>query len=208
MIHLLQSVFVVSGDSGMRSEIELLLSAQGLYATGFGSAAAYLTCPKPDVPTCLIVDVELPDMSIDDLQRRLADACPSVLMVARHAANVPASAMAGRATGLITAPFEPRTFLSAVRAAIDLDTRNRAGLEKRSVMRKRLRKLTPREQQVLPLIVSGMLNKQVAAALGLSENTVQIHRRGAMQKMGVVSFADLVRIARILQVGREDSRAR
>jgi FixJ family two-component response regulator len=208
MIHLLQSVFVVSGDSGMRSEIELLLSAQGLYATGFGSAAAYLTCPKPDVPTCLIVDVELPDMSIDDLQRMLADACPSVLMVARHAANVPASAMAGRAAGLITAPFEPRTFLSAVRAAIDLDTRNRAGLEKRSVMRKRLRKLTPREQQVLPLIVSGMLNKQVAAALGLSENTVQIHRRGAMQKMGVVSFADLVRIARILQVGREDSRAR
>ena len=196
-----QVVFVVSGDSYVRSSLETVLRAQGLHAALFETGAGYMACPKPDVPGCLILDVALPDMSGLDLQQQLTHACPPVIFVTRHA-DVAFSVRAIKAGALdfLAFPFEPQLLLRAVRSAFDLCASTRVRRDKVQEMCDRLEKLTPREREVLQSVVGGMLNKQVAAWLGISGITVQIHRRRVMRKMGATSFAELVRMAEILGV--------
>ncbi|MEJ1963126.1 MAG: LuxR C-terminal-related transcriptional regulator [Gammaproteobacteria bacterium] len=201
MIHPRQIVFIVSGDGCVRSELRHVLAAHGLHAIEFETAAGYRAGSRPEAPACLILDVDLPDMCGLDLQQSLAGACPPVLFVTRKA-DIALSVRAIKAGALdfLTIPLRPELLLRAVQAAIDLDASTRGQRERVKDLCERLGRLTPRERQVLPLVVSGMLNKQVASQLGISDVTVQIHRSRVMHKMGADSFADLVRIAEILRV--------
>jgi len=201
LIHPRQLVFIVSGDNCIRSELQRVLSMHGLHAVAFETAAGYVACVKPDAPACLILDLALPDMSGLDLQEQLAETCPPVIFVTRRA-EIAHSVRAIKAGALdfLTLPFDPKLLLDSVRSAITLDANTRANRERVTGMRDRLERVSPRERQVLQLVVSGLLNKQVAAQLGISEITVQIHRRRVMRKMAASSFADLVRIAGLLQI--------
>jgi len=196
-----QMVFIVSGDGCVRSELQRFLSAHGLQAIAFETAAGFIACPKPIAPACLILDVILPDMNGLDLQQQLAGVGPPILFVTRHA-EIACSVRAIKAGALdfLTSPVEPQLLLSAVRAAFDLDATTREKRARVNGMRERLASLSPRERQVLPMVIGGLLNKQVAAILGISEITVQVHRRNVMQKMRASSFADLVRNAEWLGI--------
>jgi len=189
-------VSILSSDPWIGSHVQPILAAQGLDVLDFRTGSAYLAQLQPDASTCLILDVTLADMSGFELQRRLAGTCAPVIFVTRQA-KVALSVRAIKAGALdfLTIPFEPELLLHAVRAAIDLDRSTRAQRERVRDLRERYQRLTPREREVLPLVVSGLLNKQVASALGISEVTVEIHRGRVMQKMGAGSFADLVRMA-------------
>ncbi len=196
-----QAVFVVSGDESVRSALEQVLSAHGVHAVAFESAAAYLEYAKPDLPGCLILDVVLPDMCGLELQQRAAAACSTVLFVTRRAEIADSvCAMKAGALDFLTLPLKPHALLLAVGAALDLDKVARAERERATELRRRLALLSPREREVLPFVVGGILNKQSAAELGIAEVTIQVHRRRIMQKMRAASFADLVRIAYFLGI--------
>ena len=190
------TVFIVSADGEMRSHLQGFLTAYGVRVVSCEAAADFLGCLPPQGPVCLILDLVLRDMRGFDLQLQLADRCPAIVFATRHS-DIACSVRAIKAGALdfLTPPFEPEVLLRAVHAALDIDANNRTKRERVNGMRERLEKLTPREQQVLPMVVGGWVNKQVAAALGISEITVQIHRRRVMQKMRAASFADLVRSA-------------
>ncbi|OEO28099.1 DNA-binding response regulator [Devosia insulae DS-56] len=195
-------VYVVDDDPRIREAIEELLAARGVRALSFGSANDYVTADKPDLPSCLILDVELPDINGLDLQRQIAEIDhPPIVFITGHG-DIPSSVRAMRhgAIDFLTKPFSDVDLLAAVSAAIAEDhTRRSQGAELHDLKR-RYRDLTPRERQVMPLVVSGLLNKQAAAELGISEVTLQIHRRKVLQKMGAASLADLVRIAQRLEI--------
>jgi FixJ family two-component response regulator len=196
MIDPVPLVLIVSGNDCIRCLLQQLLAAHGLHAFDFQSGTAYMAQPQPQVPACLILDVELGDMSGFELQRRLSGTSPPAIFVSRHA-DIAHSVRAFKAGALdfLTPPLEPEILLAAVQAAINLDASTRAQREKMKQLRERYQRLTPRERQVLPMVVSGMLNKQVASVLGISEVTVEIHRGRVMQKLGAGSFAALVRMA-------------
>ncbi|MEJ0084514.1 MAG: response regulator [Pseudomonadota bacterium] len=196
-----QTVFIVSGDEVVRSGLEQVLYAQGIYAITFETAAAYLQYPERDAPGCVILDVVLPDMCGLDLQLQLAGACPPVLFVTQQADVVySVRALKAGALDFLTTPLQPHTMLRAVRAALDLDRIMRVERAREIELRQRLATLTHRERQVLPLVAGGSLNKQSAAELGVTEITIQVHRRRIMQKMQAASFADLVRMAYFLGI--------
>lgn len=201
MIDIRQNVFIVSGDVRVRSDLRHILSVHGLNAIEFETGAAYRASPRTDASACLILDVVLADISGLGLQEELAGKCPPVLFVSRHAdIALSVRAMKAGALDFLTIPFSPELLLAAVQAAIEVDTRTRAQREREKELRERHERLTPRERQVMRLVVSGLLNKQVAFELGISEVTVEIHRSRVMQKMGAASFADLVRMAEILRI--------
>jgi FixJ family two-component response regulator len=195
-------VYVVDDDPRIRESIFDLLSAFDLQVVTFGSAAEYVAYPRPDLPACLVLDLELPDVNGLELQRRISHGShPQIVFITAHG-DIPASvrAMKAGAVDFLTKPFRGSDLVRAVHAAISVDRdarRNRSGL---AALQQRLASLTPREREVLPLIVSGLLNKQAAAEMGISEVTVQIHRGNVMRKMGAASLADLVRIAGTLSV--------
>jgi FixJ family two-component response regulator len=166
------------------------------------TGAAYMACQKASAPTCLILDIVLPDICGLDLQRRLAGTCPPIIFATRRA-EIASSVRAIRegAFDFLTVPFEPDELLRAVHAALDFDRLSRAEREEVNGLRERFDSLTPRERQVMPLITRGMQNKQIAWQLGISETTVQIHRGNIRRKMEVPSLADLVRVA--LRLGIE-----
>ena len=199
MIDRRRNVFVVSGDIRVRCDIRQTLTAHGLNTLEFETGAAYRAGPRPDAPACLILDVVLPDMCGLGLQQELAGKCPPVLFVSRHPdIALSVRAMKAGALDFLTIPFIPDLLASAVQAAIELDATTRAHRERMAELRERHDRLTPRERQVMRLVVSGLLNKQVACELGISEVTVEIHRSRVMQKMGAASFAGLVRMAESL----------
>jgi FixJ family two-component response regulator len=164
--------------------------------------------PRPGLPACLILDVELPDINGLDFQKQIADGGhPPIVFLTGHG-DIPSSVSAIKrgAVDFLTKPFTEADLLAAIQSALETDRiarRERAELE---TLRNRLASLTPREREVLPLVVSGLLNKQAAAELGISEVTLQIHRSKIMQKMGVASLADLVRSAEKLQIPITHSR--
>jgi len=200
-----QVVFIVSGDSEVRSSLECVLSARGLHTVSFETAAEYLACATPSVPACLVLDVELPDTGGLDLQQQLMGAGPPIVFVTRHADLACAvRAIKAGALDFLAMPFDPQQLLRAVQAALDICDSARAQHEKLKEIGDRYARLTPRERQVLRRVVSGLLNKQVAAELGISEITVQIHRQRVMRKMRAASFADLVRFAGLLRVPFDD----
>jgi FixJ family two-component response regulator len=203
-----QIVFVVDDDRRICEALSELLSTFDLPVVTFGSAAEYIAYPKPDVPACLILDVELPDINGLDLQSQTAQGNhPQIVFITGHG-DIPSSvrAIKAGAVDFLTKPFSEADLMRAIHAAIaqDRDARRKRG--ELAELRQRLSSLTPREREVLPLIVSGLLNKQAAAELGISEVTTQIHRGKIMKKMGAGSLAELVRMAGMLEIPITHSR--
>jgi FixJ family two-component response regulator len=203
-----QVVFIVDDDQHMREVLCELLTPLGLRALAFGSAAEYGDFPRPDLPACLILDVELPDINGLEFQQQIADGDhPPIIFITGHG-DVPSSvrAMKGGAIDFLTKPFRQSQLIEAVHEAIGQDRASRLQRTELNRLQQRFSDLTPREREVLPLVASGLLNKQAAAELGISEVTLQIHRSRIMQKMKVPSLADLVRIAEKLEIPITHSR--
>jgi FixJ family two-component response regulator len=195
-------VLIVDDDARVRESIQELLAAVDLRSAAFGSAREYVAYPKPDVPSCLILDVELPDISGLDLQQQLVDESHPPILFVTGRGNIPSSvrAMKAGAIDFLTKPFDGQELLKLVHAALAQDRERRARQADLDDLRQRFQSLTPREREVLPLVVSGLLNKQAAAHLGISEVTLQIHRANVMRKMEADSLADLVRMAGTLDI--------
>jgi len=201
-------VLVVDDDAGICEAICDLLAAVGIDARSFGSVAEYTAFPRPDMPSCLILDVELPDVNGLEFQKRAAGGeHPPIVFITGHG-DVPRTvrAMKGGAVDFLTKPFADHALLDAIEAAIATDRKRRAERAELADLRERLATLTPREHEVLPLVVSGLLNKQAAQELGISEVTLQIHRSKIMRKMAAASLADLVRISEKLGIKVSHSR--
>ena len=201
-------VLIVDDDYRVREALQELLASATLYAVAFRTAAEYLAYPRPEVPSCLILDVELPDINGLDLQRKLGDGYhPPIIFLTGHG-DIPSSVRAIKAGALdfLTKPFSEAALLKLVHAAIAQDRKRRFCQAHLQHLRGRFESLTPREREVLPLVVSGLLNKQAAAHLGISEVTLQIHRANVMRKMEADSLADLVRMAGSLDIPVSHSR--
>jgi FixJ family two-component response regulator len=201
-------VFIVDDDERIREALSELLASHGLRAAAFASAGDYMAAKKPDLPACLILDVELPDINGLDLQRQIAQRDhPPIVFLTGHG-DIPSSvrAIRGGAVDFLTKPFSDGDLLAAIATAFARDREERAERAERAELRRRYDALTPREREVLPLVVSGLLNKQAAAELGIREVTLQIHRRNVMQKLAAASLADLVRIAERLEIPITHSR--
>jgi len=195
-------IYVVDDDPSVREALTELLSSASFNAVAFGSVAEYLLHSRPELPGCLVLDVHLPDINGLDFQKQLAatDHVP-IVFITGHG-DIPTSVRAIKAGALdfLTKPFSDEVLLQAVDAAIE---RDRKALRERTdlaELRARYASLTPRERDVLPLIVAGLLNKQAAAELGISEITLQIHRSNVLRKMAAGSVAELVRLAAKLDV--------
>lgn len=196
-------VFIVDDDISVRESLELLIHSQGWQAETFELAQEFLDHPMVLVPSCLVLDVSLPGLNGLELQKRVAfeRAEMPIIFITGHG-NVPMSveAMKAGAIEFLTKPFSKDLLLKAIRNALD---RSRIALSDRADMqtlRGCYASLTPRERQVMALVVSGLLNKQVGGELGICENTVKYHRAQAMQKMKADSFAELVKMAEKLGV--------
>jgi len=201
-------VFVVDDDPRMREALSELLESVGWRAIAFGSAGEYLSHQRPNLAACLILDVELPDINGLDVQKQIAHGDhPHIVFLTGHG-DIPSSVRAIKhgAVDFLTKPVTEEALLNAIRSAVERDWLARRERAELSIRRQRLASLTPREREVLPLVVSGLLNKQAAAELGISEVTLQIHRRKIMQKMEADSLADLVRIAEKLEIPITHSR--
>jgi FixJ family two-component response regulator len=203
-----QIVYIVDDDGRIREALYALLSTFDLRVVTFGSAAEYIAYPKPDVPACLILDVELPDINGLDLQSQTAEENHAPIVFITGHGDIPTSvrAIKAGAVDFLTKPFSDTDLMRAIDAAIAQDRDARRKRAELSELRQRLSSLTPRESEVLPLIVSGLLNKQAAAELGISEVTIQIHRGNIMKKMRAESLAELVRMAGMLEIPITHSR--
>jgi len=196
-------VFVVEDDPSMRNALKNLLRSVGLEAQLFASAQEFLDTAKPDGPSCLILDVRLPGLSGLDLQRELLSAkihIPIIFITAHGDIPMSVRAMKAGAVEFLTKPFRDQDLLDAIHVALAQD---RIRCEKESELAElhdRLRSLTSRERELLPLVVSGRSNKEIAAEFGTSEITVKVHRGNLMKKMQAGSFADLVRMAADLKI--------
>jgi FixJ family two-component response regulator len=201
-------VFIVDDDDALREALGELLAANGVRSVPFSSAGDYIGSNKPDLPACLILDVELPDINGLELQRQIAQGDhPPIVFITGHG-DIPSSVRAIKhgAVDFLTKPFSDTALLLAVRSAIAQDRETRTKRAELTLLKQRYHELSPRERDVLPLVVSGLLNKQAAAELGISEVTLQIHRRNVMHKMAASSLADLVRIAERLEIPIQHSR--
>jgi FixJ family two-component response regulator len=198
-------VFVVDDDPSMRRALTNLFESVGLRVEAFGSAPDILQSRPPEVPSCLVLDIRLPGLSGLDLQADLAKAnihTPIIFITGHGDIPMTVRAMKGGAVDFLTKPIRDQEILDAVQAAIERD-RKRRDLEKTvSNFRSRFESLSSRERDVLCLVTSGLMNKQVATELGLAEITVKIYRGQIMRKMGAKSLADLVRMAEALGVQR------
>jgi len=201
-------IFVVDDDERIRRALGELFASHDIQCITFGSAGDYVNADKPDLPACLILDVELPDINGLDLQQRISGGeHPPIVFLTGHG-DIPSSVSAIKhgAVDFLTKPFSHADLMAAIEAAIAQDRHSRSGRTERDALLARYRSLTAREREVLPLVVSGLLNKQAAAELGISEVMLQIHRRNVMQKMEAVSLADLVRLAERLDIPITHSR--
>jgi FixJ family two-component response regulator len=195
-------VLIVDDDRRIRESLTELLSSFDMHAVAFGSAAEYLAYPQPDVPACLILDVGLPDINGLELQRRIAqDHHPHIVFITGQG-DIPSSvrAMKAGAVDFLPKPFDSAELMRAVTAALAQNRDTRRVRAELAELHRRVSSLTAREREVLPLVASGLLNKQAAAELGISEVTLQIHRGNLMKKMDAGSLADLVRMAGMLKI--------
>ena len=199
-------VFIVDDDAGVRNALQTLLRSVGLRVSTFGSAAEFLSSRMPDAPSCLVLDVRLPGVSGLDFQTELAKAhmqIPIVFITGHGDIPMTVRAMKAGAVEFLPKPFRDQDLLDAVRLALDRDRLRRQGDMAASGLTAAYQSLTPREKQVMPLVTSGLMNKQIAAELGVSEITVKVHRGNVMRKMGAKSLAALVRMADALGMRRE-----
>lgn len=197
-------VHIVDDEPGMRKALGRLLRAEGLYVRAFESATAFLSVCLVEEIACLILDVTMPDLDGLELQRRLTHLgllVPIIFLTGNGDIPMSVRAIKAGAVDFLTKPVKDSDLLVAVRTSLQLaDTRN-AERSLDAAVRVRHESLTPRERQVMSLVVAGKLNKQIAAELGTGEQTIKIHRGRVMEKMGVHSVADLVRAAVRLQIG-------
>ena len=194
-------VYIVNGDLHIRQAMHNHLSSEGLNAVPFESLAEYRAVDKPDVPGCLILDVDLPDLNGFDLQRRMANTDAPIVFFTNWC-DVPSwvRAIKADAVDFLTSPLLGCELLNAVHIAIATHREARSKRAEIAQLRQRFSRLTPREREVLTLVNAGLLNKQSALELGISETTLQIHRCRVMRKMAARSLADLVRMATKLAI--------
>jgi FixJ family two-component response regulator len=192
------TIFVVDDDASVRDAISNLLEAVGLRAKVFESTEAFWKAPRPDAPSCLVLDVRLPGVSGLEFQELLAKAnvsIPIIFITAHGDVPMTSRAMKAGAIEFLMKPFQKEDLLAAVHHGLERDRIHREEQAEVSILQSRVEQLTSREREVMDLVVTGLINKQVGAQLGLSEVTVKIHRSRVMQKMEAASLAELVRMS-------------
>jgi FixJ family two-component response regulator len=198
-------VFVIDDDDGVRSALQTLLRSVGLRVSTFGSPAEFLASQRPDGPSCLVLDVRLPGLSGLDFQAELTKAeirVPIIFITGHGDIPMTVRAMKAGAVEFLSKPFRDQDLLDAVQLGLDRDRARRESDKTMSGLQQAFRALSAREQQVMPLVTQGLMNKQIAAEIGVSEITVKVHRGNVMRKMGAKSVADLVRMADALGLQR------
>jgi FixJ family two-component response regulator len=201
-------VFVIDDDASVREALSSLFRSVGLRVEVFGSTSEFLQSEIPDVPGCLILDIRLPRVSGLEFQADLAKAgvlIPIIFMTGHGDIPMSVKAMKAGAVDFLTKPFRDQDMLDAVAMAIERDRKRRVDAKAVSDLQDLFAILTPREREVLALVAAGLMNKQIAAEIGIAEITVKIHRGNVMKKMGAKSLADLVRMAEMLGIRRTES---
>ncbi len=191
-------VYIVDDDPSVRRALQRLLKSVGLTSRVFRSAREFLEFERPDVPACLILDIRMPHMSGLDLQKELAEISadiPIIFITGHGDIPMAVQAMKGGAVDFLSKPFNDQQLLDAINRAIDQHQQTRTDRAERDEILRRVDRLTPREREVLELVVTGLLNKQIGGELGTTEKTIKVHRARVMEKMEVVSLAELVRLA-------------
>ena len=204
------TVFVVDDDSSLRRAIKRLVESVGVQVELFGSAQEFLQAKRPDAPSCLVLDIRLPGISGLEFQRELAYAnirTPIIFITAHGDIPMTVRAMKAGAVEFLTKPFRDQDLLDAIQQALQRDNTRRVKEAEVVKLRERYESLTSREREVLPLVVSGLLNKQIAGEIGTSESTVKVHRSQLMRKMGAESLAELVRMAEKLRDSSTDRKS-
>jgi FixJ family two-component response regulator len=201
------TVFVIDDDASVREALADLFASVGLGVETFGSTGEFLRSKRTDHPSCLVLDVRLPGLSGLDFQADLAksDAQVPVIFITGHG-DIPMSvkAMKAGAVEFLTKPFRDQELLDAVQRGLALDRARRDQQKPVAELQARFKTLTAREQEVIAFVSAGLMNKQVAGRLGVSEITVKVHRGNAMRKLGAKSLAELVRMAQLLQLDRRN----
>ena len=199
-----QTVFILDDEPGMLKALTRLLKAEGFTAHAFNSAKSFLESYQPDVLSCLVLDVAMPELNGLDLQQRLTHAgilLPIVFLTGHGDIPMSVQAIKAGAVDFLTKPVNDADLLRAVRAALQRAAEQHERTSEMAKLQERLASLTPREREVIEHVVAGQLNKQIAGDLGTGEHTIKVHRARVMEKMGVESLADLVRAAAMLGVG-------
>jgi FixJ family two-component response regulator len=191
-------VFIVDDDTSLRESLKDLIGSVGLCVEAFASAQEFLRSKRPDVPGCLVLDVRLKGLSGLDLQKQMAEAdieIPIIFITGHGDIPMTVQAMKAGAVEFLTKPFRDQDLLDAIQQALERDRKAREQRAKFAELHGRYRSLTPREREVMTLVVAGLLNKQIAGDLGTSEASVKVHRQHVMEKLGASSLAELVRMA-------------
>ncbi len=201
-------VFVIDDDATVREALSSLLRSVGLQVTTFESTTGFLQSKLPDAPSCLVLDVRLPGLSGLDFQAELAKAdlgIPIIFMTGHGDIPMSVRAMKAGAVEFLTKPFRDQDMLDAVQLGLQQDQVRRESSNATAGLKAKYASLTPREQEVLGLVTTGLMNKQIAGQIGVSEITVKVHRGNVMRKMGAKSLAELVRMADALGIRRVSS---